>query len=404
MTKCLTDMELQAVADNEADAAARSHAASCPICRARVDDTRHSLEAIGTLADRLPGPSIELGQRVRHALEARHVRQGGQESGQPTRGATTVRRQAPGAQASRWRRHAWTSGLAAAALVVLGVFVVWPSVTRESRLSAAEILGRSLQTFSVTSGVETLVYDVRFEGLATRAFVPEAPASAQEGTQAGAMRMQQVIDHDHPGRYRVMTVDTRGVLRSVLAQDPDRGVRAGRFRVDDKTYFFKFTAPVERARSFVTLPDVERAHLRALVSVMQSMSDQKLTTVDDATGSYYAIQIPPIAAESAAGQGTGNAAGHGPAMFDLSEAHALIHTGDFHLKELSARGAFLGQPFALAFTLVQHDVSGWTEQMEASMFTVTPAAGDIVLEGEATDDPTGDVVLAALRALAKMQR
>jgi hypothetical protein len=201
-----------------------------------------------------------------------------------------------------------------------------------------------------------------------------------------------------------MSMDAGGVLRSVLAQDADRGVRTGRFRVDDQTYFFKFVAPVERARSFVSLPDVERAHLRALVSVMQNMSDQKLTTVDDATGSYYAIQIPPITAQNAAGQGAADTTGRGPAMFDLSEAHALIHAGDFHLKELSARGTFLGQPFALAFTLVQHDVMGETAEMEASVFTVTPMAGDIVLEGDATDDPAGDVVLAALRALAKTQR
>jgi hypothetical protein len=39
--------------------------------------------------------------------------------------------------------------------------------------------------------------------------------------------------------------------------------------------------------------------------------------------------------------------------------------------------------------------------MAADAFTLDPQADDIVLEGEATSDPPGDVVLAALRALGK---
>ena len=394
MTRCLTEVELQAVADNEADARLRAHAAECPVCRGRIEETRRALDAVGALLQRLPGPSVDLTQRVQQAMQMQtetrmRTPDTGRERGRGREGgATTMRPSVPADVA--WRRRAWTSGLAAAALIVLAVFVIWPGVSRESHLSAAEILGRSLQTFSATSGVETFEYDVQIDGLATHALVPD--------TTAGALRITQVIDHDHPGRYRVTSVEAGKTPRSSLVQDPARGTRVGRFVIDDHTYFFRFTAPPERARSFISLPDLQRTNLRALVSVMQSTADQKLSTITDETGTYYAIQVPPMSSASAGDAGTGDSA-----MWNLSEAHALIHAGDFHLKELSARGSFLGQPFGLAFTLVRHE-SMPSAQLAADAFTLEPEPDDIQLEGPATDDPPGDVVLAALRALAKARR
>lgn len=395
MTRCLTDVELQAVADHEADAGARAHAAECPACAARVQETRRTLATFGALTEGLPGPSIDLERRVQQTLQTHGATR--------ERGATTLRRQEAGSAgwAGRgWGGRAWASGLAAAALVVLTVFVIWPGVSREAHLSAAEILGRSLQTFSVTSGVETFEYDVRFEGLASRALVSEPG-----GGGSGALRVTQIVDHDHPGRYRLMSVDADQTLRSALVQDPARGTRVGRFRLDDQTYFFKFTASPGDARSFISLPELQRTHLRALVSVMQGTADQKLTTINDATGTYYAIQVPPTSSGPAAGAGAGDANGAraDQTLWDLNEAHALIHTGDFHLKELSARGTFLGQPFSLAFTLVRHDVTP-SGQVAADAFTLEQQPDDILLEGEATNDPAGDVVLAALRALGKARR
>lgn len=382
MTRCLTDAELQIAADHgaEADARLRAHVADCPECRARIQETRRTLDTLGALTAQLPGPSIDLEQRVQQTLHAGDTGRAPRE-----RGATTMR---PPQPRVAWHRRAWTSGLVAAALIVLAVFVIWPGISRESRLSAAEILGRSLQSFSATSGVETFEYNVQVEGVASRALVPE--------TNGGVLRITQVIDHDHPGRYRLMSVDADNTLRSALVQDPARGERTGRFRVDDRTYFFRFTAPPDRARTFVSLPELQRAHLRALVSVMQTTADQKLTTVSDATGTYYAIQVPPTSSAS-------DENGRDQVMWDLSEAHALIDTGDFHLKELSARGTFLGQAFALAFTLVRHETVP-SAQFGAEAFTLAPAPDDIMLEGEATNDPPGDVVLAALRALGNKNR
>jgi hypothetical protein len=380
MTNCLTDEVVQAVADDEADEKARAHVAECPHCRARVDETRRTLATLGALADRLPAPPIDLARRVEQTMRERNV---GRE-----RGATTLRT-APSSRA--WRVGAWTSGLAAAALIVLAVFVIWPGMSRESHLSAAEILGRSMQTFAATSGIETFEYDAQFEGLAARALGPDARIG-------DTLRITQVIDHDHPGRFRVMSVDAGQVVRSVLVQDPEQHTRVGRFRVDDHTYFFRFAASPDQAGqpgTFVSLPDLQRASLRALVTMMQTTSDQTLTSVSDGGETYYAIRIPPISSDRDAGNSAGEAS-----MLELHEAHALIHAGDFHLKELSARGSVLGQPFGLTFTLVRHEATPAT-QLAADTFTLEPQPGDVRLEGEATNDPAGDVVLAALRALAK---
>jgi len=378
MTNCLTDEAVQAVADDEADAMARAHAAECPRCRARVEETRRTLATLGALADQLPAPPINLARRVQDTMQERGA---GREHG-----ATTLR--TPPSPPRAWRPGAWTSGLAAAALIVLAVFVVWPGMSRESHLSAAEILGRSLQTFAATSGIETFEYDARFEGLAARALGPDARID-------GTLRITQVIDHDHPGRFRVMSVDAGQTMRSVLVQDPDQGTRVGRFRVDDHTYFFRFTASPDQAGTFISLPDLQRAGLRALVTMMQTTSNQTLTSVSEAGETYYAIHIPPITPDRDAGNSAGEAA-----MLELREAQALIHAGDFHLKELSARGSVLGQPFGLAFTLVRHEATPAT-QLAADTFTVEPQPDDVRLEGDATNDPPGDVVLAALRALAK---
>lgn len=377
MTNCLTGEAVQAVADDEADAKARAHVAECPHCRARVEETQRTLATLGALADQLPAPPIDLARRVQRTMQERGP---GRE-----RGATTLRT-VPSPRA--WRAGAWTSGLAAAALIVLALFVVWPGMSRESHLSAAEILGRSLQTFAATSGIETFEYDARFEGLAARALGPDARIG-------DTLRITQVIDHDHPGRFRVMSVDAGQTMRSVLVQDPAQGTRVGRFRVDDHTYFFRFTASPDQAGTFVSLPDLQRACLRALVTMMQTTANQTLTSVSDAGETYYAIHIPPISsnrdAENTAGE---------TAMLELREAQALIHAGDFHLKELSARGSVLGQPFGLSFTLVRHEATP-ARQLAADTFTLEPQPDDVRLEGEATNDPAGDVVLAALRALPK---
>jgi hypothetical protein len=430
MTRCLTDTELQTVADHEADAALRTHVAGCPRCRTRVEEVERHLARLGAELNHLPGPSIDFERRVQHAMHAERALHA--EQAQPTgreqstaqqqrmareqdaeldrrtsrreatgAGATTLRLEGRGEwRTAFWRRRAWTSALAAAALVVLAVFVVWPSLTKDSRLSAAEVLGRSLQTFSSTSGVETFAYDVQFEGVPMQPLVPDE--------RMESLRVEQVIDHDHPGRYRVMKIDANNSLRLVLAQDPERGVRAGRFRVDDRMYFFRFTAAPERARTFVSLPDLQRAYVRALVTMMQGMADQQLATVDDGSGAgpYYSIQMPqsvaaaPAPPTAAAATATTTGAQRDAALWDLSEAHALVHAGDFHLKELSARGTFLGQPFHIAFTLVRHD-STPSGQIDASQFSVEPEPGDIMLQGEATNDPAADVVLAALRALGQ---
>src|SRR5258705_11428952 len=108
---CLSDAELQAVVDNEADASSRAHAADCPRCRARADARRDQMAAIAALADDRVPPGFEA--RLRDAVAA---------SG-PARGSTALRPSAP----QGWRQPIpWASALAAAAIVGLIVFAGLP--------------------------------------------------------------------------------------------------------------------------------------------------------------------------------------------------------------------------------------------------------------------------------------
>ena len=129
--KCLDDAQVQALADNEAGADVRAHAASCADCAARLVKRRAAIDA-ALLALDIPAPiPSTLQRRVEQAVV----------SSLP-RGATRLRETA--APPSRWRRTAW-SGAAVAVATLVAVLVVVPMVKGPATVSAAEILARSAQ-------------------------------------------------------------------------------------------------------------------------------------------------------------------------------------------------------------------------------------------------------------------
>jgi hypothetical protein len=364
MTRCLTESELHAVADGEAPLALHSHADACEACRARVESRWRDLRELGLLVERAFEPAPRFERQVRAALESRHE----------PRGATTIQ----AVHAKTWPRRAWLSGLAAAVVVIAGLVIIWPSVTGDATLSAAEILGRSLDTLADPNAVEFVEYELQLEGAASAAGAPEIAD--------GALRIQQVIDHTRPGRYRVVSLRLDGQLLSTMAQDPERRLRTARVRSGEDVFFFRLVGRPDHPQLRVSPPQIQRAYLRTVVSVMQATADQKLTTVEEAGETYYAVQVPPVLTE-------------GDAAWELNEARALIRANDFLLKQLTARGTMLDQPFAISFKLVRRDVTP-AAQVQASDFEIRPDPGDIAIEGDATDDPIGDVVRAALKELA----
>jgi anti-sigma-K factor RskA len=150
---CLTDADVQAVVDNEATEPVRTHAASCDRCRDRVNDRRLLMSEVMSLVDRegdVP-PGVE--SRLREAVNA----------GRAVRGATVLRGTSSN---GGWRRAGLVSAAATAAVVALVVFGVLPRVGAPTSLSAAEILGRSLQALTAATGIERLEYELIVSGVA----------------------------------------------------------------------------------------------------------------------------------------------------------------------------------------------------------------------------------------------
>jgi hypothetical protein len=65
---------------------------------------------------------------------------------------------------------------------------------------------------------------------------------------------------------------------------------------------------------------------------------------------------------------------------------------------LSARGTFLERPYSLSYRLITRSVVG---SVSPDVFTVPSEPGEIVMTGESSASPATDVVLAALRELAR---
>jgi hypothetical protein len=66
--RCLTDIDVQAVADNEASDEMRAHAATCDDCRARVEDRRASLTALSSMMRDDHAPVAAMEARLREAM------------------------------------------------------------------------------------------------------------------------------------------------------------------------------------------------------------------------------------------------------------------------------------------------------------------------------------------------
>ena len=226
--RCLTDVEVQTVVDDEATDASRAHAASCGNCRDRIDERRRHMAAVGHAHRHRPSVA-HLEARLRHAMT----------SGRDVRGSTVLR---PSAARPSWGRAGWISALATAAGVALIVFMLLPRLGAPTTLSANEILGRSLQTLTSGSGVELLEYEVTMDGMT-----------------AGPVVIRQLIDHSNPQRYKIESYAPDGEISTAISQDPQRQRRSQLIRVDGTNYIVRVGAihnPV------LSLPQMAQAHGR----------------------------------------------------------------------------------------------------------------------------------------------
>jgi hypothetical protein len=354
--QCLSRAELQTVADGEGTERQRVHVDQCLQCGAGVDELRRDVARIAAIVNGGADISAQAGARIRQSIASPTDR----------RGATTLRGMPSPAG---WRRPAVLSALATAAAIVFVVFGVLPRVGAPTTLSASEVLGRSLQTLSNAHGIELLDYEL-----------------VTEGITAGAWRIEHVIDHDLPTRYRISTYLSDGTLYSALSQDPQRGHRSQLVRVDQRNYIVK----VDSVQTPVlSLPQMGQALVETAVTMMQATSDQHLSVIEGPSGRQYVVEIPPVAPSRAA------------ATLELYRARAVVSDGDFRIHAFEASGALLRQPFTVSFKLLRQTVA---MDVAPSEFEIQPGPDDVVLDGVASDEPVSELLTTLVRELARRQR
>ncbi|HKH73078.1 MAG TPA: hypothetical protein VKA59_17090 [Vicinamibacterales bacterium] len=351
--RCLSDVEVQAVVDGEASDECRAHANACEACRTRVDERRGQMETIASLIDADGMPSAALESRLRHAM--RDVGD--------VRGATVLRARRP----SAWRNVGLVSALATAAVIALFVYGVLPRLGAPMTLSASEVLGRSLQTISSGQGVERLEYEV-----------------AMDGMTDGPVVIRQVIDRDNPNRYKVASYRSDGTLATAISQDPMTQQRSQLFHVDGTNYIVRVGAI---HTSVLSIPQMAQALVETSIGIMQAKSDQQLTIEDGPAGQRYIVEIPPVMPQNPT------------ATLDLFSARAVISGTDFRIQEFNATGTILRQPFSVWVKLRTHEYIGGA--VTAESFAIAPGPDDVVLEGQADEDPITELMTTVLRELGR---
>ena len=360
MSRCLTDSELQAIADNEAQPADVAHAEQCPRCgerlAARVRLIARAVDAAGSGA---------LPQDVRQAVRTRLI-------GASAAGATTLR---PVRAVPKW---AWGIPLAAAAVIAL-IVIALPGVDRRTTVSAAEILGRSRTALAAaTDGVEVLTYDLELAGVLAD-LIPEE--------QSGRFTVRELVDHDHEGRYRIVKLDGRGQIVGGAADDPLRGTRVRYMRANGRGFLLRFEGaePIT-----LSLPALKRTALQTLIGIMQASSSQTLQQVPCDNDTCYRIEIPAHAMPEGA-------------LIALDTAHAIITRAEAQIVEFSASGHVAERPFTIEFALRSRELRPASSAQDAD-FDIAPQPGDVVLEGNASNNPVWDVVARALGAIPDQTR
>ena len=282
------------------------------------------------------------------------------------RGATTLR-------GARTSRRPWiAAAVAAAAMLVL--FALVPSIDRTTTVSAAEILGRSKAALAAPiTGIEVLTYDLGVDGVLTELLPAE---------QTGRLAVEELIDHDHAGRYRLLKLGSDGSVVAGIADDPVLGTRARYIRANGRGYLLRFTGVGGTALSF---PALKRTFLQAFITLMQAEAEQNVATVTCAGESCYEITVPDTRDTE-------------PRLISLTKARAVITSGDARIVEFSASGTIADRPFGIDFTLKSREVRPGASASDAD-FDIAPREGDVLLHGDGSSNPAWDVIERALAAI-----
>lgn len=356
MSKCLNEAQIRAVADGEAAAAERQHVEACGECRTRVETARRAAHELSSMVANLSvPPSLNDAARL-----ARHSRTG----------ATTLR------DVRRPNVRLWATAGAVAGAILIVVFAL-PPLDAPRAISAAEVLDRSLQTLSATSGVELREFDLDLT-------LPSFGAG-----RSGTYRIEQLVDHDTPGRYRAVRYAPDGTLIEGISEDPAAGRRVVTVNIDGQPFVFRLTTASAQSLS---LRDIERHHIQAVIRLLQATAGQTLRKIEEGGATRYLVELPPLAADP-------NASG----LWEISRARAVIDGNDFQIIELSAAGSYLGESVSVAFRLRNRQT--WSSaEVPPNHFDLPAVPNAITLDGVSTDDFGRDLLASALRELSRLRR
>jgi hypothetical protein len=356
MSQCLDETRIRAVADDEGTAAEQQHAAECAACRAQVEDARRVADDLTSMMQSVAVPAGATARMARRVLNER------------AQGATTLReRRAPAKHA-----RIWMSGAAVAAAAIL-VIVLLPPPDAPRDLSAAEVLDRSLQTLSPASGTELREFELDLQ-------LPSFLAA-----QGGRFRIEQLIDHDAPGRYRVARFARDGTLLDAVSEDPAAGERVALVHVDGQPFAFRFKVDPGYAKA---MRELERAHVEAVLRLVQTMAGQTLREVDTPRGKRYVVEIPRVSDAGAGG------------FWAIEHAKVVVDAENFQVLELNAAGSYMGEKTGVSFRLRRREMRP-SASVPAAEFEVPAVAGAVAIAGQGTSDLMHDIVTSALRELAR---
>jgi hypothetical protein len=275
----------------------------------------------------------------------------------------------------------WPTAIAGVAAAVF-FFIVIPGIDRRTAVSAMEILGRSrtaLQT--IVSGVEVLTYDLELDGV-LRELIPLE--------HMGRFTVEEIIDHDREGRYRITKLAPNGQMVGGAADDPFRQTRVRYLRVNGNGLLFRFTGAEPAALS---VPALKRAALQTFITLMQASSGQTLRELQRDGQLHYQIDIQEPAASAGA-------------PLALTRASAVVAAADARVVEFSAAGHVLDRPFSVDFVLRSRELRAAGSARDSD-FDIAAQPGDIVLEGDiavASTDSMWNVVARALGGTAAGSR
>jgi hypothetical protein len=266
------------------------------------------------------------------------------------------------------RRTGWALAAAAAAIVI--VAWVFPAIDRKTTISAAEVLSRSQQALAAPiTGVQVITYDLTLGGVLDELL----PAG-----QAGSFTVVEAVDHDHPGRYRLLKLAPGGQVVAGVADDPLTRTRARYVRLESGGVLLRFKDVDSAALSVIT---IKHAALQALIGMMQASDNGLLREIDRAGEPAYEVDVPAT--------GTG--------LIELQRARAVVGRSDARLLDFDVQGTIGGQPFAITFNLRSRDTRA-ADAMPPGAFTIEPESGDQVIEAQGgSAAPLWDVLQQCLR-------